>query len=73
MIKAGGNIIGFDKENILSENNGKVNKLKELNLNGDVYVIGDGYNDYEIKAAGLANKFYAFTENIEREVVKEGP
>lgn len=66
-----GNIIGFDKENILSQNNGKVNKLKELNLNGDVYVIGDGYNDYEIKAAGLANKFYAFTENVKREAVTE--
>ncbi len=64
-----GVICGFDKENILSQNNGKVNKLKELNLIGDVYVIGDGYNDYEIKAAGLANKFYAFTENIERESV----
>jgi D-3-phosphoglycerate dehydrogenase len=30
-------------------------------------VIGDGYTDYEIKHAGLANKFYAFTENVERE------
>lgn len=66
-----GKIIGFDKENILSQNNGKVHKLKELNLGGDVYVIGDGYNDYEIKAAGLANKFYAFTENVERESVKK--
>jgi D-3-phosphoglycerate dehydrogenase len=29
-------------------------------------VIGDGYTDYEIKASGLANKFYAFTENVSR-------
>jgi D-3-phosphoglycerate dehydrogenase / 2-oxoglutarate reductase len=29
-------------------------------------VIGDGYTDYEIKASGLANKFYAFTENVHR-------
>jgi D-3-phosphoglycerate dehydrogenase / 2-oxoglutarate reductase len=64
-----GRITGFDASNVLSSNNGKVEKLKELNLQGDVYVIGDGYTDYEIKAAGLANKFYAFTENVEREKV----
>jgi D-3-phosphoglycerate dehydrogenase len=62
-----GRVIGFDTENPLSANNGKVEQLKKLNLPGDVYVIGDGYTDYEIKHAGLANKFYAFTENIERE------
>ena len=28
-------------------------------------VIGDGHNDYEIKAAGLANKFYAFNRKCE--------
>ncbi|HTJ52429.1 MAG TPA: phosphoglycerate dehydrogenase [Cyclobacteriaceae bacterium] len=64
-----GKIIGFDTENPLSANNGKVEQLKRLNLPGDVYVIGDGYTDYEIKHAGLANKFYAFTENVERESV----
>lgn len=62
-----GNVIGFDKENPLSANNGKVEQLKKLNLPGDVYVIGDGYTDYEIKHSGLANKFYAFTENVGRE------
>ncbi|WP_081212422.1 phosphoglycerate dehydrogenase [Salegentibacter sediminis] len=64
-----GKIVGFDRENVLSSNNGKVEQLKRLNLQGDVYVIGDGYTDYEIKASGLANKFYAFTENVEREKV----
>ncbi|CAL65711.1 phosphoglycerate dehydrogenase [Christiangramia forsetii] len=64
-----GNITGFDQDNVLSSNNGKVELLKQMGLKGDVYVIGDGYNDYEIKAAGLANKFYAFTENIERDNV----
>lgn len=64
-----GNITGFDKENVLSSNNGKVAQLKAMNLVGDVYVIGDGYTDYEIKAAGLANKFYAFTENVSRQNV----
>jgi D-3-phosphoglycerate dehydrogenase len=62
-----GHVIGFDTENPLSSNNGKVEQLKRLNLPGDVYVIGDGYTDYEIKHSGLANKFYVFTENVERE------
>jgi D-3-phosphoglycerate dehydrogenase / 2-oxoglutarate reductase len=65
-----GRVVGFDMENPLSANGGKVEQLKKLNLPGDVYVIGDGYTDYEIKHAGLANKFYAFTENVERESVK---
>ncbi len=65
-----GKVIGFDADNPLSSNGGKVEQLKRLNLPGDIYVIGDGYTDYEIKHAGLANKFYAFTENVERENVK---
>jgi len=66
-----GNITGYNKENVLSSNDGKVEQLKKLELKGDVYVIGDGYTDYEIKAAGLANKFYAFTENVKRDNVLE--
>jgi len=61
-----GEVTGFDEENPLSSNNGKVEQLKRLNLPGDVYVVGDGYTDYEIKHSGLANKFFAFTENVER-------
>jgi len=64
-----GKVIGFNKDNPLSANGGKTEQLKRLNLPGDVYVIGDGYTDYEIKHSGLANKFYAFTENVEREKV----
>ncbi|WP_296699199.1 phosphoglycerate dehydrogenase [Algoriphagus sp.] len=61
-----GNIIDFNRENPLSLNNGKAETIKRINLEGDIYVIGDGYTDYEIKASGLANKFYAFTENVSR-------
>jgi len=66
---AQGNIVGFDEENVLSLDKGKIKLLEQLALSGDVYVLGDGYTDYEIKEAGLANKFYAFTENISREKV----
>ncbi|MCR9015597.1 phosphoglycerate dehydrogenase [Aquiflexum gelatinilyticum] len=61
-----GKIIDFNRENVLSKNGGKSKTIKTLNLEGDIYVIGDGYTDYEIKESGLANKFYAFTENVER-------
>ena len=65
------NIIGFDEENILSRNSGKAEQIQRLQLAGEVYVIGDGYTDYEIKEAGLAHKFYAFTENVTRNKVME--
>ncbi len=61
-----GNIVDFDRDNLLSQNNGKPATIKGLNLEGDIYVIGDGYTDYEIRASGVANKFYAFTENVSR-------
>ena len=64
-----GNIVGFNKDNLLSASNGKPRLIESLGLNGEIYVIGDGYNDYEIKAAGLAKEFYAFTENVTREKV----
>jgi len=66
-----GDIVGFDDKNVLAANNGKALKLKELNLQGEVHVIGDGHTDYEIKAAGVAHKFFAFTENVERDTIKE--
>lgn len=66
---ASGNIVGFDENNVLSANGGKVSTLKTMNLKGDVYMIGDGYTDYEVKEAGLANKFFAFTENVNRSKV----
>lgn len=66
---ASGKIIDFNRENVLSKNGGKSETIKRLNLEGDIYVIGDGYTDYEIKASGLANKFYAFTENVARSKV----
>ncbi len=66
-----GNLIDFNHDNVLSANGGKVKQIEQLNLNGDVHMIGDGYTDYEVKKAGIANKFYAYTENIERGSVKE--
>ncbi|MEO6149140.1 MAG: HAD-IB family phosphatase [Mucilaginibacter sp.] len=66
-----GNIVGYDRENPLSKEGGKVILLKELNLQGDIYGIGDGYSDFQLKESGMIKKFFAFTENIERKSVAE--
>ncbi|WP_291965258.1 phosphoglycerate dehydrogenase [Maribacter sp.] len=62
-----GNIIGFDENNVLSQHNGKIDCLKQMNLDGEVQVIGDGYSDYVMREAGIADKFFAYTENVHRE------
>jgi D-3-phosphoglycerate dehydrogenase len=66
-----GNIVDCDAENPLSQDKGKIKLMQSLGLVGDVHVIGDGYTDYEIRGAGLASKFYAFTENVSRASVIE--
>ncbi|OEK01652.1 3-phosphoglycerate dehydrogenase [Roseivirga sp. 4D4] len=65
-----GAIIDFNRENVLSSNGGKVKQIEQLSLKGNVHMIGDGYTDYEVRKAGAANTFYAYTENIERDSVK---
>lgn len=64
-----GNIHGIDTTNLMSQDNGKVNVVQSLKLDGELYMIGDGYTDYELKKKGLVKKFIAFTENIAREPV----
>ena len=60
-------IIGFDAENPLSKHNGKIECLQNLNLKGEIQVIGDGYSDAVTKKAGVADTFFAYTENVSRE------
>lgn len=62
-----GYIIGFDETNVLATHNGKIECLKQLDLQGEVQVIGDGYSDYVMREAGIAHKFFAYTENVHRE------
>ncbi|MGJ8658726.1 MAG: phosphoglycerate dehydrogenase [Cellulophaga fucicola] len=61
------NIIGFDEANVLASHNGKIECLKNLHLEGEVQVIGDGYSDYVMREAGIADKFFAYTENVSRD------
>lgn len=64
-----GKIIDYDHANPLSEEGGKVKLMQQLNLQGDLYGIGDGYSDFQLRESGLIKKFYAFTENIARESI----
>jgi D-3-phosphoglycerate dehydrogenase / 2-oxoglutarate reductase len=64
-----GNIVGCDTTNPLAGDKGKVRVVESLHLPGEVLVIGDGYTDYEIRQAGAASRFYAFTENVARPAV----
>lgn len=65
------NIIGFDESNVLSTTEGKHQAFKSLGLDGEVFVIGDGYSDYTITDGEEGVKFFAFTENVERSSAKE--
>lgn len=64
-----GNITGINENNPLASDGGKIKLLRSLQLDGEVYAIGDGYTDYELRKSGLATRFYAFTENVKREKV----
>jgi D-3-phosphoglycerate dehydrogenase len=66
---AEGKIVDYDKENPLSKEGGKVILMKGMNLDGDLYGIGDGYSDFQLRESGLIKKFFAFTENIARDSI----
>lgn len=66
-----GAAVGVDPENPLSRDGGKVDVVRSLALKGRVVVVGDGWTDLEIRQAGAADVFHAFTENVSRPRVIE--
>jgi D-3-phosphoglycerate dehydrogenase / 2-oxoglutarate reductase len=64
-------VTGYDRDNLLAYSKGKSKTLQALNLDGRKYVIGDAYTDFEMVEAGIAHKFFAFTENVLRENIIE--
>ena len=68
---ADGKIIGYDRNNPLSQEGGKVKLLRGMDLQGEIFGIGDGYSDFQLKESGIIKRFFAFTENIERKSVIE--
>lgn len=66
-----GRVTGVDDANPLSHAEGKPRAVHGLNLTGRVVMVGDGWNDAEVKLAGAADAFYAFTEVVRRAPVVE--
>jgi len=64
-------VIGVNENNPLAHSKGKSRKLRDLDLDGEIYVIGDAYTDFEMVEAGIAHKFFMFTENVFRESILE--
>lgn len=54
------------KASPLAHDQGKPKIVAAANFTQPVWIIGDGYTDYEIKLHGAADKFLAFTENVRR-------
>ena len=62
-----GNITGYDQSGLLWKPLGKVRQVEALGLSGkQVIMIGDGHTDFEVKANGAADEFWAFTETVSR-------
>lgn len=59
-------VIGVDENNLLSKTQGKVKQVEVLNLKEKIFVIGDGWTDYEIKREEMADYFLVFVENVTR-------
>lgn len=67
-----GMIVGIDNANPLCRNSGKAKIVHDLNLDGELFFVGDGITDLEIKKQLQRGTFIAYTENILREkVVKD--
>jgi D-3-phosphoglycerate dehydrogenase len=66
---AEGRVTGVDQANPLSQAGGKPVVLRALGLPGPVVMIGDGWTDTEVRLAGAADRFHAFTEVVRRERV----
>ena len=67
----GGNITGFNQQNPLVLDEGKMIQLDLIELDGPVMVIGDGYSDSRMKKSTKTVSFYAFTENVFRQSAVE--
>lgn len=68
---ADGRVTGVDDANPLSHADGKSKALAALNLAHPIVMVGDGWNDAEVKLSGVADRFYAYTEIARRPKVVE--
>ena len=69
LIFKNGNFKGVNEDSLLSRSGGKLNQAKQLGLNKNLIVVGDGVTDWEIKKLGGQVTFFAYTENVSRKNV----
>ena len=70
-IYSGEQVIGCDRDGDLFKKGGKIKAIRDLNLDREIFMIGDGFTDYEVHSEGIAKAFICYTENISRERVLE--
>lgn len=63
-----GRVVGVAPGPLLAQQ-GKAAAIRALGLRGPVVMIGDGWTDAEVKQAGAADRFVAFTEIARRDRV----
>ncbi len=61
-----GRVSGVDTALPLSRDGGKIAVALALGAASELVMVGDGWTDYEVYAAGAAARFYAFTEVVAR-------
>tara|TARA_Y100000816_G_scaffold212330_1_gene157872 strand:- start:464 stop:1135 length:672 start_codon:yes stop_codon:yes gene_type:complete len=72
LIFKNGKFNGVNEKSALSRSGGKLNQAKQLGLDKNLIVVGDGITDWEIKKLGDQVTFFAYTENVSRKnVVKK--
>lgn len=64
-------ITSVDSKNPLSSKDGKIKALKDLQLKKPIYVVGDGYTDFEMTQVKGVKAFICYTENINRPSVSK--
>ncbi len=71
-IKSENCVVGFDENNQLAKSDGKVvvtKNIKSKHPDKKVICVGDGNSDYLIKKSGVADEFWGFWENVQRELL----
>jgi len=68
--RQGGELAGCDTTLPLAHDGGKAEAIRTLELEGTVTMVGDGYTDWQVREAGVADRFVAFVENVDRPAVR---
>lgn len=75
LIFEGDKVIGFNDQNLLAHDGGKVKvaeeKIIKPNNYRNIFMIGDGYTDFEVSKSNKAVTFCGFGGHVVRESVKK--